>query len=109
MHFLRGDGLDISLDDLINNAVVDEDSSASSDATSENIEEKARFLAAHQHCPNTLFNRKGLPNDVFTRASMPATTTNPIMIDRSILVSAALDVLEAKTGWDIVPWCRCFE
>lgn len=102
MRFLSGDDPDLSLDQLFD-AIVDEDSSSSSDASSAPIEERARFAAAQSRCANILiFGRKGLPNDVFIRGSSSA---GPVVIDRSIIQSAAPQpVLAPTTGLEIVPW-----
>lgn len=71
MRFLRGDGPEISLDQLIQ-AGADTDISSSSDASSELIQERARFEAVSSRCANILiFGRKGLPGDVFMRATNP--------------------------------------
>lgn len=86
MRFLRGGGSGISLDDILDIAAHTEDSSSSSsDATSQLNEDRARFAAAQQHCVNTLiFNRKGLPDDVFHRATQ-LLAHGPIIIDREAL------------------------
>jgi hypothetical protein len=54
MRFLRGEGPELSLDHVTDNN-VDNDSSSSSDASSELIEERARFGAARNRCANVLF------------------------------------------------------
>lgn len=61
MRFLRGDGPDISLEDVLATNVSDDGSSSSSEATSTQVEDHARFVAAQSCCANVLiFNKNGL-------------------------------------------------
>lgn len=46
MRFLRGEGPNLSLDELFENISSDDSSSSSSDALSASVEEHARFAAA---------------------------------------------------------------
>lgn len=98
MHFLRGEGPDLSLDKEFQ-AITDEDSSSSSDASSTLVEERACFVAAQSRCANILiFGRKDMPRDVFIRGSSLA---NPIIIDKSVVQIVAT---QPVTRMEIVPW-----
>lgn len=112
MRFLRGDGPDISLDQVLDNANGD-DSSSSSNVTSELADEHARFVAARNRCANVLiFGRKGLPSETFRRAS-GLQLDQPPMSMPNVITIPALSLLEpsasqssspAVTGLEIVPW-----
>jgi hypothetical protein len=110
MRFLRGDGPDITLDQVLDNNAGD-DSSSSSDATSELLEERAWFAAANSRCANVLiFGRKGLPSDTFVRAT--GLSDGQSSVARTITIPAfepaAPTVTESPaatvTGMEIVPW-----
>lgn len=106
MRFLRGDGPDIFLDQVMQNYSGD-GSSSSSDATSELMEECARFEAARNRCANVLiFGRKDLPGDVFVRATATAITWSSPIIIPALTLSApnAQSSSNAITGMEIVPW-----
>jgi hypothetical protein len=111
MRFLRGEGPEISLDQVIDN-IIDNDSSSSSDATSELIEERARFEAARTCCVNVLiFGRKGLPGDVFVRATGPAIGRSVSALGSRIVIPAStlqMPIAQSSTaasiGLEIVPW-----
>ena len=67
MSFLRASGPDIPLEDVFQDLQSDSGSSTSSDASSVQVEDHARFLAARSHCATiSLFHRKGIPS-----ASLP--------------------------------------
>lgn len=100
MRFLRGDGSDISLDHLLEN-ISDDSSSSSSDATSVSMDDHARFAAAQSQCANILFfGRKGLPIDVFVRASTSETTVgqSPTVVDKSVLLGPNSSAPNATTA-----------
>ena len=102
MRFLRGDGPNISLDQVFEN-ISDDSNSSSSDATSQVLEDRARFAADQSRCANVLiFGRKGLPSDVFVRASGSTAVHNPIVVDRSVIMSSLAPTV--TTGLEIVPW-----
>jgi len=104
MRFLRGDGPDIDLDQVFQN-ISDDDSSSSSDATSVAMEDCTHFAAAQARCANILiFGKKGLPNDVFVRATGQPVIREPIIVDRNALQVAASSAPAAPTGLEIVPW-----
>lgn len=89
-----------------------DNSSSSSDATLELIEDRAPFAAAQSRCANILiFGRKGLPGDVFVRATAPIIIQNPIILERSFLASGSTSAAPigdpaptATLGLEIVPW-----
>ena len=87
-------------------AARDDGSSSSSDASSNMIEERAHFVAAQRSCANILiFNRKGLPNDTFIRATKSSVNREPIVIDRALVKHPAVVAPStASTGLEIVPW-----
>ena len=100
----RGDGPNISLDQMAEN-VLEDGSSSSSDATSVDVEEQARFLAACARCANVLLlGRKDILTDVFTRASDRLAITEPIIVDRNAVQAALPHALVANHGLEIVPW-----
>lgn len=106
MRFLRGDGPDIWLERVFQEIAAQDDSSSSSDATSVPGEDRARFAAAQSRCANVLiFGRKGMPADVFTRASTSTAQPEPITIDKERYQSALTVIpAPASTGLEIVPW-----
>lgn len=84
-------------------ATKDDGSSSSSDATASMVTEQARFLAARSHCANMLiFNRKGLPDDIFIRAGELSAISRPVVVDISLIASAVQ--CPASSGLEIVPW-----
>lgn len=87
------------------NNTSDDDSSSSSDATSTQIEDRARFAAAQSRCEILLmFNSNGLPSSTFFRATA---SDGPIMVDREAdqaILTVAPQTVEAPTGLEIVPW-----
>jgi len=87
-------------------AARDDGSSSSSDASSNMIEERAHFVAAQRSCANILiFNRKGLPNDTFIRATKSSVNREPIVIDRALVQhSAIVAPSTTSTGLEIIPW-----
>jgi hypothetical protein len=64
------------------------------------------FAEQKSRCAQTLIlGRKGLPADVFSRASSSTAPSEPIIIDREVLQPALLPVQDpAPTGLEIVPW-----
>lgn len=103
MCFLRGDGSDLSMEQNFEEITAAEDSSSSSDATSNTMEEKARFIAAQKRCASILIiDRKGLPADVFSRGSSSSKPPTSIMIENSALLSTLPG--SQRTGWEIIPW-----
>lgn len=104
MRFLRGDGPDLSLDEVFQ-SLLEDGSSSSSDASSELVEEHARFVAAQARSAQILiFGRKGLPCEVFTRGAEQQSISNPIVISASALAAAAPPTSAGLTGLEIVPW-----
>jgi hypothetical protein len=104
MHFLRGVGLEIDLDEVFQN-ISDDGSSSSSDASSVPVEERARFVATQARCANILiFGRKGMPSEVFTRGSGQLVIREPIIVDRNAVQAALPSAPAVTTCLEIVPW-----
>lgn len=109
LRFLRGDGPDISLDQVFDNAAAGDGSSSSSGATSGSIEERAPFAVAQSRCANIpIFGMKDMPSDVFIRGSSSSHLPDPVVVDRDILqpiLSAPTETQNAAlTGLEIVLW-----
>lgn len=84
MQFLRADGPDISLDQVIQDLQSEGSSSSSSDASSVPNEERPRFIAVQSHCATiALFHCRGMPGGPLTGARPIA--IRPICIDREII------------------------
>lgn len=110
MRFLRGEGPNISLDQLLIDLQLDDSSSSSSDASSVLDEDRARFVASLQHCATlSLFHRRGIPNSSHLEGSsnQPRATISfkPILIDH--LATQNQEATPAAMGMEIVPWCPC--
>lgn len=68
------------------------------------LEEHARFAADQKCCANIMiFGRKGLPGDVFVRASAPSDLFEPIVINRIAVPPALLEPI-VSTSLEIIPW-----
>jgi hypothetical protein len=107
------DGPNISLDQVFEAAAGDDSSSSSSDATSELVGQRARFIAAQNRCANYLiFGRKELPSDVFTRTTAPEVGESSNVANRAITIPASVfassvtnqSSVTTNTGLEIVPW-----
>lgn len=107
MRFLRGEGPDIELDQLLIEMQSD-DSSSSSDASF--VPDRARFLASLQHYATiSLFHRRGIPSpaEIGSARNQQRTTIafGPILVDRLALQN--LEATPAPSGMEIVPWRPC--
>lgn len=96
-----------SLDCELDGIAADNDSSSSSDARL--VEDRARFAAAQKRYANMLiFNRQGLPDDIFYKPASSQANDNfePIVIDRAVLQPylTLFPPTLAITGLEIVPW-----
>ncbi|KAJ1255823.1 hypothetical protein BS78_K154700 [Paspalum vaginatum] len=95
MRFLIGQGPDISLDHVM---TLSDNSSSSSDASSAEVQSRARFIAARARSAQVLiFGRKELPDTFFRASSSQLLPDGPIVIPN-------LDFPQEPTGLEIVPW-----
>lgn len=103
MRFLRGEGPNIAIDEVIQ--LGSDDTSSPSDASSVPNADKARFIAAQSHCATICnFHRKNLPGS--NQAGPSTIAIQPIFIDRRNLVEQhdTADLAPALTGLEIVSW-----
>lgn len=107
MRFLRADGPDISIDEVIQ---LSDDSTSSSDASSTPNEDSLRFAAIQNHCATiSLFHRKSLLGR--SKAGPSTIVMQLIFIDKALVTEQnsvteqyADTQIPAPTGLEIVPW-----
>jgi len=94
MRFLRAEGPDISIDQVMQD-LQSGSSSSSSDATSAQQEEdRAHFIALQSHCATiSIFHRKGIPSS-FGPGASSSLAIGPICIEREIVEGPAVTSLE---------------
>jgi hypothetical protein len=101
MRFLRANGPDIAIEEVMQPA--SDDSSSTSDATSEEVVVRARFDAVMSLCANiTIYHRKDLPGP--SGCSIRSILMRSIFVETNPPVHQQETLTAKKSEWEIVVW-----
>ena len=101
MRFLRANGPDIAIEEVMQPA--SEDSSSTSDAASDEAVARAKFNAVRSLCAKiTMFHRKDTPG--LSDCSIGSFLMRSISVENNPPVHQQVALAAKKSGWEIVVW-----